>query len=162
MIARIKNGKRRMGYVNLFLMKWCKIILISIGIFLLPIKPLILSIGAFVVMDTILGIIRAKKKNIRITSRRFNQIWIKTIIYQGVIITTYFIDSAMLNEISLIFSNVQYLTTKLVCLGVITNEVASMDESLKDLGIDIWARLKDFFKLAKKVRSHVGDLKDDE
>lgn len=143
---------------KILLLKWLKLFLFSIGMFLLPIKPLILSVGAFVVLDTIVGIIRSRKMCISITSKRFNQIWIKTLLYQGVVITTYFIDIAILNELTTMIISLEYLTTKLVCLGVIANEVKSIDESLKQIGIDLWSRLKDCFGLAKKIRTHIKDL----
>lgn len=141
--------------------KWIKYVLGSLCIFLAPIKPLLFIVGFIVVLDTILGILRSRKLNIKFTSRRFYAFFKKSLVYQLLIITTFLIDKNLINEFMNMVVVMDYLTTKVITAAICFNELTSINENIKiTYGINIVSYIKKLFKFSKQVKDGLNEIKD--
>lgn len=141
--------------------KWIKYILGSLFVFLSPIKSLLFIVGFIVVIDTILGILRSRKLNIKFTSRRFYSFFKKSLVYQLLIITTFLIDKNLINEFMNMIVVMDYLTTKVITAAICFNEITSILENLKiGFNIDLVDYIKKLFKFSKKVKEGINEIKD--
>lgn len=144
------------GYV----FKTFKMLLLSIFVFISPIKPLMAAIGLFVIADTVFGILKSRKLGIKFTSKRFTCFFKKSLIYQFLLITTFFLDFFILNEIGLLFLSVKFVTTKLIALAVIFNETKSINENLEiAYGINLFDQIKAVFKVGKQVKEGFDEMR---
>lgn len=131
-------------------------VLIPVISFLSPIWLIMLAVGAFILLDTIVGIWRSKKLGIKLTSKKFNTIWNKMFIYQSVIITFFFLDQAIMNQIVLMFFSVDFLLTKILALILISSEFYSIDESYKQAtGTGLLELLKKNIKIGKDIKKDI-------
>lgn len=143
--------------------KWIKYVLGSLFIFLSPIKPLLFIVGFIVVLDTILGILRSRKLNIKFTSRRFYAFFKKSLVYQLLIITTFLIDKNLINEFMNMIVVMDYLTTKVITAAICFNELTSINENIKiTYGINIVDYIKKLFKFSKSVKDGLDEIKKSE
>jgi len=130
---------------------------VAIIAFFTPIHGLAIAILIAILLDTILGI----KKSVKrygwgsFSSKKLSAILSKGLLYLVVVYLTFPVDFYILNDIvQQIFSiNINYLVTKLVALSVILIEVKSIDENLKDMGIDVYKNLKELFTRAKELKN---------
>lgn len=140
--------------------KWLKNILLSLMIFISPIKPLLVVVGLVIVLDTIFGIIKSKKLGIKFTSRRFFSFFKKNLIYQLAVISTYILDTYLFNEFTLLIISIDLLSTKIMASAICFNEIKSIDENLKiAYGVGLLDYLKRFFRVAKKAKEGLDELK---
>jgi hypothetical protein len=140
--------------------KWLKNILLSLMIFIAPIKPLLVVVGLVIVLDTIFGIIRSRKLGIKFTSRRFFSFFKKNLIYQLAVISTYILDTYLFNEFTLLIISIDLLSTKIMASAICFNEIKSIDENLKiAYGVGLLDYLKRFFRFAKKAKEGLDELK---
>jgi hypothetical protein len=147
----------------LFLTKWCKPLLLSLVVFVMPIKASIVAIMLFVGADTVSGILRSNKVGIAFTSRRFFSFFKKTIVYQLALICTFYLDSTIVGEFTKLVIDIDLLTTKLVSMAVIFNEVKSINENLKiAYNIDLFDYIKNLFHFSKKVKEGLEEVKQDD
>jgi len=135
----------------------------AIGL-LSPIKYLLVLVGIWIVLDTILGIWAAKKQNIVITSRRMSAVLSKMLVYQGIVILAYVIDVTILGGIIALFISVPLLITKIATLMVLINESYSIDEKIRLLNENkaIWFYFKRALGVAKVIKKETKDLMGDE
>lgn len=142
----------------LFLLKQFILIVCS---FLLPIKGVLLTVGLCILLDTILGIYRSKKIKQKITSRKLSNIVSKMVLYQSSIILFFIIDKFILGDIIGIFTEVEYIMTKLIAITLISIELKSMNENYEVIsGLSIWERFKKMLIRAKEVKKDLEDTKD--
>lgn len=94
---------------------------IFISLFLQPIKSLLITVGILVVVDLCTGLIKAKKKQEEITSRRLRETITKLLAYQVVIILCYMIEKYMLPEIPM---------SKILSGLIALTELLSVNENL--------------------------------
>lgn len=140
--------------------KWLKNILLSLIIFIAPIKPLLIVVGLVIVLDTIFGIIRSRKIGIKFTSRRFFAFFKKNLIYQMAIISTYILDIYLLGEFTQLIISIDLLSTKIMAAAICYNEIVSIDENLKiAYGVGLFDYIKKFFRFAKKAKEGLEELK---
>ena len=150
-------------YFKLFLSKWIKPLLLSFCVFILPIKALMISIGLFVVADTITGVIRSNKVGIKFSSRRFMAFFNKSAVYQLALICTFYLDKSLLNEITNLFIQIPLLVTKLMSLTIVFNEVKSINENLKiAYKIDLFEYGKSLFRASKEIKDVYNELNDNQ
>lgn len=135
-----------------------KSIVFAIGL-LAPIKIIMILVFVFILIDTIGGVWVSNKLGIEITSRRLSKFISKLLVYQTVIILAYAIDINLLGPFILLFLSVPLATTKIVSLGLVVNEIFSLDESLKKLNKDkgLAFYFRQLIGVAKKIKSDVDD-----
>jgi phage-related holin len=129
---------------------------IAVVAFFAPIQGLAIAIILAILLDTILGIRKSVKKSgwESFSSRKLSAILSKGLLYLVVVYLTFPIDLYILNDIvqQVFLININYLVTKLVALSVILIEVKSIDENLKEMGIDVYKNLKLLFTRAKETK----------
>ena len=127
--------------------------------FLLPIISLIIIVGIAIGIDTILGVIKAKKLKQRLTSRKLSQIVSKMALYQCALIGCFVLDKYIVGEIINLFISVPLFATKLVACTLLFIELTSILENLKSgFGFDLWSNFKKMLSRAKKVKQEFEDF----
>lgn len=124
--------------------------------FILPVKPLILLVGATIFLDTIFGIGRAIKIKEAITSRRLSRIVSKMVLYQSAIILFFCVEKFILNDITVSIGLLPLLLTKIVAVLLIFVEVLSIFENYEVIsGVNIWSKIKEVFSRTLEVKDNV-------
>lgn len=135
-----------------------KVFLIILA-FLVPIKPLILTVGICIAADTIIGIWRAKKMKEKITSRKLSNIISKMLLYQGAVILFFMIETWILGDIIGLFTKIPLLLTKLVACTLVYIELKSVDESYEIIhGYSIWDKFKEMLKRSKSIKNDINNF----
>jgi hypothetical protein len=133
--------------------------LIPLMAFIAPIKALIIIVGLAILTDLFFGIWKSVKLKKRLTSNGFGRTIVKMFIYQLVLVGSFVIDRYILNELILIFLQVDLLTTKLLALYLVFSEATSINENLYEItGIDFFDRFMKFIKEAFKFKNTLKDL----
>lgn len=139
-----------------------KFVLLFVFGLLAPIKGILILIGVFIVIDTVLGIMAAKKQKIKITSNRFSAMLSKSLVYQLIVIIAFAIDKLILGDFIALFfeGDMTLMTTKVTALFVFVNEGFSIDEKIKILrnGKGAWYHFKKVLGLAKLVKKETKGL----
>ena len=99
--------------------------------FISPIAGVLVAVGAFIMLDTIIGIWKAKKIKQKLTSRRLSSVVNKMLVYQLTVITFFILGHFIVNDIVKTFIDVDYAMTKIVAVVLISIEFFSIDESFK-------------------------------
>lgn len=99
--------------------------------FISPIAGVLMAVGAFIFLDTIIGIWKAKKIKQKVTSRRLSSVVNKMLVYQLTVITFFILGHFIVNDIVKTFLDVDYAMTKLIAIILISIEFFSIDESFK-------------------------------
>jgi hypothetical protein len=128
----------------------------SLLLFFAPIKLILILVGLAILLDTIFGIIKAKKLNQKITSRKLGNILVKMLIYQGAILTFFAIDVLILGDFIALAVSVPYALTKVVALIAVSIELFSIDESIR-----LFNNGKGFKYYFKQLFNVMKDVKDD-
>jgi len=130
--------------------------------FYAPIAGLAIAICLAIALDTILGIWKNVKKNgwKEFSSRKLSQVVSKSILYLISIYLLFPIDHYIVNDIikNLVLANVDYLATKLLALSIVFIEIKSIDENLKEMGVNVWANIKKIVHRAKEIKDDVKDI----
>ena len=127
--------------------------------FFSPIIPLMVIVFGAILLDTVFGILRAKKLKEPITSRRMSKIISKLVLYQIVIILAFTTEKFILSDIIGIFCAIPLIGTKLVTTVLLFIEGASINENYKAIsGISIWQKAKDLIGRGKELKKDIGDL----
>ena len=128
--------------------------------FLMPINGILLTIGVSIFLDTVVGIWKSKKQNIKITSRKLSQIVSKTLLYEATVILFFMIDSFMLNEIVQTIFSVPFLLTKIVALTLVSIEIFSIDENIKAVKkTGLFYAFKNLVARSKEVKDDIDKIK---
>lgn len=116
----------------------------------------------FVFLDTLVGIYSAKKRKIKVTSKKLSNIVPKITIYTILLILTYSLDMLILSEFIEDFISVAYPSTKAVALIIISIEAFSVDESIRafnnDKGMKFYTQR--LVKSLKKIKSDYVDIRE--
>jgi len=110
---------------------YCGHILALLLSFITPIAGVLVAVGAFIFLDTIIGIWKAKKIKQKVTSRRLSDVVNKMLVYQLTVITFFILGHFVVNDIVKGFFDIDYAMTKLVAVILISIEFFSIDESFK-------------------------------
>lgn len=138
-----------------------KFLLVIIA-FLLPVKPMLLIVGAMIVIDTAFGIYRARKVKENVSSRKLSNIVSKMVLYQSAVILMYAIEIYILQDITALFVDVHLIATKLVVITIISIEVTSIRENYKAAtGVDLYDKFKEVLLRAKSLKKSIEDVKKD-
>lgn len=134
-------------------------LMITLGSFFIPIYPLVVLVGIFVLADTIFGLVKARKLGIPITSRKLSNIISKTFLYQGVVLLSFFLDYFLLNEFVILIFSMQFLVSKLMTLMILYIEIKSIDENFKSItGIHLWDTFKKMITRASEVKEDIKKI----
>lgn len=144
--------------LNIF-SKHILILLTVISAFLTPIRPLLFIVGFMIFIDTLTGVIRSKKLNQPITSRKLSQIITKMLLYQGAIISLYFIDKLLLGEFISLFTSITLFLTKVGAITLVFIETKSINENITQAtGVNVWDVFKQMLSRAKYIKDDIAAL----
>jgi hypothetical protein len=134
-------------------------ILISVLAFFSPIKPLILVVGLFIAVDTLMGLFKCYKLKIPIRSSvAARGIGSKIILYTGSVVMVYLLERLILGEFIMMFSTIPYIATKVIALVFCLIEIKSMDESYIDIkGYSLLTKVKELLMKIKKAKDELNN-----
>lgn len=134
------------------------IISILIGLFA-PIAGIMSTVGLLIMIDTVVGVWKARKTGEKITSRGFSKIISKMLLYQGTIMTFFLVDKFILGDILNSFFSIELLLTKAVGLVLASVEIFSIDENYRAVKkYGIWDAAKRLLSRAKEAKKEIKDF----
>jgi hypothetical protein len=144
-------------------MVYIKSLVLALGSFFLPIKPLLLLVALFICFDTFLGIWGAYKRGEKITSRKLGGIIPKMLLYQLTIIFGFMLDTLLLTEFVKMIVDIDLFITKLIAMILIFVETVSINENFESItGKNLFKEGKNMITRARKLKGDIGNIKDDE
>jgi Zn-dependent protease with chaperone function len=150
----------QLGYLLIGIQNSTTRVIMIITAFLAPISGILITVGIAIFADTILGIWKAKKLGVKVTSRRLSAIASKMFLYQATVILFFLVDWFILNDIILTFFSVPLMLTKIVAVTLISIEVFSMDESWTAVkGKSLFTSFKELVARAKDIKEDIDPLK---
>lgn len=148
--------------MKIFTLAFLKQLFVVIVTFLLPIKGIIVVVGLSILVDTVTGIIKSKKLNEPITSRRMSNIVSKMVLYQSAVILFFCIEKYILGDIVSLFISTELIVTKLVAITLVSIELKSINENVKAYtGYSLWQRFKDLLIRAKEIKDDIEEVQKD-
>ncbi len=138
---------------------------INLALFLVavltPIVPFVVATMLFIILDTVMGLLKAKYIGEERNSNGFKRGFIpKMIIYTLLILIVGFGDHFLTNEVIKHYTQFDFLITKIVACILIFVEAWSIDENFKAIfGFSIFAYVKKFLNWSK---SYLRKLLDNE
>lgn len=152
--------KTQLKKMNLIFTANLKYFLTIIIAFLAPIKFLLITVGLFIVADTIVGLLKAKKIKDKITSRKLSALVSKMLLYQAAIIMFFFLDKYILDEFINLFVSIPLFLTKVVAATLATIELISINENITIVtGINFWDKFKQILNRGKTLKKEFEDVK---
>jgi hypothetical protein len=135
-------------------------LLLPVLTFFAPIKWIILLVIIAILIDTGFGIWAAKKNNIDITSTKASAVIGKMLVYSATILLFFGIDVVILGDFIKLFIGIEFATTKLVALVLLSVEGYSIDEKLRNVNKEkgIWYFVKRALGIAKKFKKEKDNL----
>jgi sensor histidine kinase YesM len=126
-------------------------------LFFAPIKGIILVVAIVTIVDTAFGVWKAKKLGEEITSKIFRHGFVpKLLSYIALTMLVYCSDVFIINELTKTVVSVDFISTKLISLVLISNEVKSMDESfIKVKGYSFIEKLKQILNKLKDIKKEL-------
>lgn len=105
-------------------------LLLPVILFFAPIYVMVFLVGLSTIVDTAFGIWKAKQLGEDVTSKACrNGLVPKIKSYVLIVLVLFTADHFIVNELTKLFIDVDFVSTKLVSLALIAIEVKSMDES---------------------------------
>ena len=86
-----------------------KIIILLVA-FLAPIQAAMIAVGVLITIDTILGILGARKIGEEITSKKFGRVLTKSLVYQLLIISSHLIETYLFDQLPLVKITLGFLS----------------------------------------------------
>jgi sensor histidine kinase YesM len=123
-------------------------------LFFAPIKGIIFMVALATIIDTCFGLWKAKKTGEEITSKMLrNGLVPKLVSYVAAVMLIYSSDVFIINGLTMSVVSVEFISTKLIALVLLSIEVKSMDES--------WIKVKgySFIDKTKVIINKIKDLK---
>ena len=130
----------------------------SLIVFFVPIQPLLLIIGGFIAMDTVLGVTKAYVTKQTVNSHKLSRVVFKMLIYQAVILLLYPIDVFIVG--SQLFGY-EHFVTKLGAFILLFVESLSIEENIKALNNDKGFKyyFEKLLRTLKQAKSQITDVK---
>lgn len=126
---------------------------------LTPIIPLLLLVGCAIVADTIFGIYKAYKLKLLITSRKMGQLVSKMVLYQGAIVSLFFLEKFLLGEFTIFITSIPFIITKLATITLLYIEGTSINEHIIKLyNVSIWGKFKELLKRSSEIKDDIKDV----
>ena len=124
----------------------------TLVLFFAPIKGIILMVALATILDTGFGLWKAKKLGEEITSKIFRHGLVpKLLSYVAAVMLIYASDVFIINALTMSVISVEFISTKLIALVLLSIEVKSMDES--------FVKVKGY-SFIDKIKAIIGKLKD--
>jgi len=121
-------------------------------LFFAPVKGIILMVALSTIIDTCFGVWKAKSLKEPITSKMFrNGLIPKLVSYIAVVMLVYASDVFIINGLTTSVVSVEFISTKVIALVLLSVEVKSMDES--------WIKVKGY-SFIDKIKAIIVKLKD--
>lgn len=136
-----------------------KSILIPILLFFAPVKWLVLCVGLATVIDTLFGIWRVRKKKEKFSSKLLRKGLVpKVTSYILMVLLLFTADVKLINELTKTIIDVQFISTKLLTLGLLYIEVKSIDESWEAVkGYSFLDKILTSIRKVKKLKNEVNE-----
>ena len=124
----------------------------TLVLFFAPIKGIILMVALATILDTGFGLWKAKKLGEEITSKIFRHGLVpKLLSYVAAVMLIYASDVFIINALTLSVISVEFISTKIIALVLLSIEVKSMDES--------FVKVKGY-SFIDKIKAIISKLKD--
>jgi len=124
--------------------------------FFAPVAGIVYAVGAFIALDTLLGIMAANKMGEKIESKKLSKVVWKMLMYQAVILTFFVMDVNIVGDLLGSVVNTPYVLTKTVGVGLIAIEFKSIDENIEKMtGTTLLKRLYDVIAKGKDIASKI-------
>ena len=121
-------------------------------VFFAPITGMIIVVALSTIIDTAFGCWKAVRIGDKISYKKFRYGLIpKLISYVGVVMLVYASDMFILNDLTRMVVSLDFLSTKVIALTLLSIEVKSIDESFEK--IKGWSFLKKFTGLIIKAKN---------
>lgn len=141
------------NYISAHIMILFKVLIV----FFAPIKGIIILVALSTIIDTGFGFWKAKKLGQPITSKKWRFGFVpKLLSYVAAVMLTYASDFFIINELTKMIISVEFLSTKLIALILISIEVKSMDESFEKIkGYSYLEKITGMLKKAKDIKKEI-------
>lgn len=146
---------------NFYLLMLLKAGLISISVFLTPIKGLLITTGLFVLLDTLFAIYATIKLNglKSYQSTKLFNIAVKTFFYLGSIILAFFVDTHILEKNAIM--NINLPISKFTTIFWLYIEAKSIDETSQKLGNKPFVEIiNSIVKWLKSFKKDINEIKE--
>lgn len=136
-----------------------KSILIPILLFFAPVKWLVFCVGLATIIDTCFGIWRVRKKKEKFSSKLLRKGLVpKVTSYVLMVLLLFTADVKLINELTKTIIDVQFISTKLLTLGLLYIEVKSIDESWESVkGYSFLEKILTSIRKVKKLKNEVNE-----
>lgn len=147
--------------INFYLVTLLKAGLISVSIFLTPIKGLLITTGLFVLLDTIFAVYATIKLNgwKSYQSTKLFNIAVKTFFYLGSIVLAFFVDTHIVENNAIM--GIKLPISKFATIFWLYIELKSIDETSQKLGnkpfLDI---INGIVKWLKSFKKDINEIKE--
>lgn len=137
-------------------------ILIPMALFFAPLKGILITVAAFIVLDTISGIWKSKVNKVPITSKGLSAAVSKMLLYQLSVITVFLLDYYVIGDILKGVFGIEGLAVKVTAMLLIFIEGQSINENYKVAkGVDLWKEFKKLLMRVKEVTTEVSSMNKD-
>ena len=124
--------------------------------FFAPVAGIMYTIGAFILLDTLLGVMAAQKLGEKIESKKLSKVVWKMLMYQAVTISFFVMDVHIVGDLLGTLINTPYVLTKTVGVALIAIEFKSIDENIEKMtGTTLLKRLYDLIAKGKDIASKI-------
>jgi hypothetical protein len=133
----------------------------AIGLFLAPVKGLMIAVGVAIVLDIAFQIYRSVRvKSFRFFSiKNLIEIGARMVLYEISIIGCYIMDFFLLSEISNKLFSIEFMVTKGCAIFLVFLQLVTIKNNFeKATGHDVWALIKNALGRAKEVKDSVTDI----
>lgn len=132
-------------------------LLLPVILFFAPIAWMVFLVGLSTIIDTGFGVWKAKSLGEEVSSKLCRKGLVpKVKSYVIMVLLLYMADYYIINELTKLFINVEFISTKLVSLVLIVIEVKSMDESFNKVkGYSFIDKLYKNVKTIKKAKEDI-------
>ena len=129
-------------------------------VFFAPIQSILLMMILLVLADTVSGIWKCKKLDIKITSFGLSALVSKLFVYCGAVLLVYSVDEILIDDLLKTVFSVDHTVTKLVALVFSFIELKSIDENYVEVkGYGFWEKAKQLLKSVKVVKAEYDEMK---
>lgn len=124
--------------------------------FFAPVAGIVYAVGAFIMLDTLLGIMAANKMGEKIESKKLSKVVWKMAMYQAVTLTFFVMDVYIVGDLLASAVETPYVLTKTVGVALIAIEFKSIDENIEKMtGTTLLKRLYDVIAKGKDIASKI-------
>ena len=137
-------------------------IIIGIITFFAPVVPVLLAVGAFIMLDTLTGIFKSAKLNgwSSIRSHKLARLASKNLVYNAAVLSFLIIDAAILNDVLFAAVGVSYALTKVMGIVLCSVELKSIDENFEAIyGVGLWETFGKIIRRAKGIAQGIQEIK---